>query len=345
MADIQRVGGRYGIEAEVGSGPVATVHRGRLTGGAGFTRRVALKRLTPRLAQDAVFVEDLAKGLSVLMGFPHTHVENTLDLFREDEDVWQVVEWCDGPSLTSWVEAHHEQGTPAPYGQLVAIAAKTLYGLHGLHSRGLSHGAVGAAAIRIDRSGQPRLTRAGICSALRQSGHDPEWAENEGLLRATPEGRPGVSADIFAVGLLLYTVLAGATDVAFLPEELRERLMTGRPVDLSLLRADVPPVLLRTIERALRSDPRERFDSAAIMARTLELLLRTLPENVDPPVIGRGILELSAAKAAAKPAAKPAAKKPAGATSGGPPPPPPNRSAPKAPPPPDSVERPVVDEA
>lgn len=341
MADIQRVGGRYGVEAEVGSGPVATVHRGRLTGGAGFTRRVALKRLTPRLAQDAVFVEDLAKGLSVLMGFPHVHVENTLDLFREEEDVWQVVEWCDGPSLTSWVEAHHEKGTPAPYGQLIAIAVKALYGLHGLHTRGMSHGAVGAAAIRIDRSGQPRLSRAGVCSALRQSGHDPTWAEEEGLLRASPEGRPGVSADIFAMGLLLYTVLAGATDVAFLPEELRERLMAGRPVDLSLLRADVPPILLRTIERALRSDPRERFDSAAIMARTLELLLRTLPENVDPPVIGKGIADLAAAKASAKASAKPPVKKP-GASSGGPPPPPPSA---KGPPPPDSVERVVTEES
>lgn len=327
MVEIQRVGGRYGIEAEVGSGPIATVHRGRLTGGAGFTRRVALKRLTPRLAQDAVFVEDLSKGLSVLMGFPHCHVENTLDLFREEEDVWQVVEWCDGPSLTTWVEAHHERGTPAPFGQLLAIGSKALYGLHALHARGLHHGAVGAAAIRLDRSGHPRLTRAGVCGALRRSGHDPEWAESEGLLRASPEGKPGVAADVFAVGLLLYTVLAGATDVAFLPEELRERLMVGRPVDLSLLRNDVPAVLLRTIERALRPDPKERFESAAQMARSLDLLLRTLPENVDPPVIAKGLAELL------RPA--PAA------SSAGPPPPPPKRPATK---PADAAETPVAED-
>ena len=70
--------------------------------------------------------------------------------------------------------------------------------------------------------------------------------------------------------------------------------------------------MLRTIERALRPDPRERFESAISMARSLELVLRSLAEINDPLSLSHAIdAVLPRGKPAPpKPEAKPAAKTP-----------------------------------
>jgi serine/threonine-protein kinase len=48
----QQVIGRYTIYGKIASGGMASVHFGRLAGGAGFSRTVAIKRLHPHLAED-----------------------------------------------------------------------------------------------------------------------------------------------------------------------------------------------------------------------------------------------------------------------------------------------------
>ena len=49
---VSEVIGRYTIYGKIASGGMASVHFGRLAGGAGFSRTVAIKRLHPHLAED-----------------------------------------------------------------------------------------------------------------------------------------------------------------------------------------------------------------------------------------------------------------------------------------------------
>src|SRR5262245_42351848 len=48
--------GRYELHEEIASGGMATIHLGRLSGPAGFSRTVAIKRLHPQFAKDPEFV-------------------------------------------------------------------------------------------------------------------------------------------------------------------------------------------------------------------------------------------------------------------------------------------------
>lgn len=334
MSEPRTIAGRYVLEAPIGRGLLGTLYRGHATGGHGYTRLVAIEQLEGA-ANDPRFADALAKRASALMGASHVHVEDVLDVVTEGKERFVVLEWCDGPALRTWIEAHHQRGVPAPHGPLLAIAAKVLFTLHALHTRPVPivHGLVGASSIRLDRAGQPLLTRACIASALDAAGIDL------GLAHPAPGGRGTPAADVFCTGLMVYTALAGATEAKFLPEDLRARVLAGKPVDLNLIRDDLPPVLLRTIERALLPDPRARFDSAAQMARALELILRSLPENTDPAALAHALDELvpetaetpkekAGAKempsAPDKPSAPPATKV---RTSGAPPPVPEKRAA------------------
>lgn len=311
MSEPVTIAGRYHLDEKVGEGAFATVWRGRATGGEGYARRVAIKQVRADLASDKTFVSTLARIGGRLMESPRPHVEGVLDVVREGSELYVVTDWIDGVSLKRWCVAYHERSTPAPWGQLLSIGADVLLGLHALHARGLVHGAVLSTSIRLDRAGIPMLTRFGVRAALDAAKVDEARARADGLRLDAPEGQLNASADVFGVGLVIYTVLAGATAFADLPEDLQKRLLAGKPIDLNLIRTDIPAVVLRTIERALRPDPRQRFESAIDMARSLHLVLRSLAENTDPLALSRSIESVLPAPKPAKPSTPPPRKAPA----------------------------------
>ncbi|MCB9594876.1 MAG: protein kinase [Sandaracinaceae bacterium] len=284
------VGERYSLNEPLGDGPLGEAWRGEARGGEGFTRAVVVVDLATELATSNGFVDTLMVQGGALAERPHPHLEGILDVVREGDHAYLVVEATDGPTLKAWVEAFHARGEPAPWGQLLSIAVDVLYALHGLHGRPkpLAHGGVDTRSVRLDRSGVPVLTRFGVAPACEAGGIEAErlYVRTAHHAVATP------MADVFAMGLLLYTVLAGSSDTALLPDDLRARLDAGKPVDLKLIRDDIPPVVLGLVDRAFQSDPSRRFDSALAMARALELVLHTRPEILDAPALAKQIEEL-----------------------------------------------------
>ena len=280
---------RYFLDESLGTGPLGAVWRGREQDTSGFSRAVIIKQLDAELAANDAFMETLTADCGALMDRPHPHVEGVLDVVRTGADAYLIVDPIDGPSLKAWVEACHAKGEPAPWAQLIAIAANTLHALHGLHSRTrpLTHGGIDPTSIRLDRSGVSVITRVGVAAACDAGG-----VGAEALRVRAPEGTRTPSADVFAVGLLVYTVLAGASDTALLPDDLRARLMAGKPVDLNLVRDDLPAVVLGAVERALQPNPSERFDSATQLARSFELILRSLAQTTDAAALAGHVAQL-----------------------------------------------------
>ena len=282
----------YTLEDEVGQGPLGAIFRGRAPGGAGYERIVAIKHLRAEAGSDDAFVQTLATQAGTLMGRPRPNVEGIVDVVQFGPECYLVVDWIEGPSLKAWANAYHGQSKPAPVGQLLAIAQQILFALHSLHERGLLHGGLNTSAIRLDRLGHPLLTRIGVRTALDASLAENRWATDAGLRLVPPEGGLSVAGDVFGMGLTLYTILAGAGELKDLPDDLRARLLAGKPVDLDPIRQDIPAVVLRTIERALARDPAERFETAASMARSMDFILRSLPEMTDSAALSHSIAEI-----------------------------------------------------
>ena len=95
----KRSGSRYVLGDLLGRGGMAEVFAGYAVGDHGFQKPVAIKRLLPELANDEVFVERLIEEAKLLVGMQHGNVVSVIDLAREGDDVFLVMEFVDGPSL------------------------------------------------------------------------------------------------------------------------------------------------------------------------------------------------------------------------------------------------------
>lgn len=272
------VGDRYALGAKLDEGPLGPRWKARARGATGYERAVIVEGLRPELATDATFVDTLVEQSAKLMDGPHPRVEGVYDVVREDDAVHRVVDPVDGPTLKAWVAACQSGGQPAPYALLLSIVSDVSFGLHALHGRAepMAHGALDTTSIQLDRSGVPFVTRFGVAAACEAAGID-----DPALRARPPEGLDPVQADVFGLGQLMYTVLAGSSDTTLLPDDLRARLMEGKPVDLKLIRDDIPPVVLGIVERALVRDPAHRYDSTLALARAIELFLQSRPETTD----------------------------------------------------------------
>ena len=102
--------------------------------------------------------------------------------------------------------------------------------------------------------------------------------EAAGLLSATPDER----SDLYAVGILLFECLAGTPPFPGpgVSDLLRQHLSTPAPAVCDI-RPDVPRVLDAILQRLLRKDPVDRYQSAAALGADLAAL-RTAIAAGDP---------------------------------------------------------------
>ena len=278
------IAGRYVLDESLRGSEVGPRFAARSVASDGFSRKVFVIQLATELSGEPAFVSAYRERASQLMGGPHFGTQAVLDIVVDEEQTFVVVEPVSGPTLRQWVEAHHADGAPAPWAHLLAICGRSLQALQVLHDRGLAHGGISATTIQIDRTGQSYLTHYGIAAACEAAEVGPK-----SLRALDSDNAVSPGGDLFAMGLVLYTVLAGGSDPSVLPDDLRARLFAGNPVDLSLVREDVPAVVLRTVERAMSANPRERFESASAMARSLDLILRSVAQMTDPAAIAGSV--------------------------------------------------------
>ena len=97
--------GRYLLFGEIASGGMATVHFGRLSGPAGFSRTVAIKKLHPQLAKDPEFVSMFLDEARLAARIRHPNVVSTLDVVAWHGELFLVMEYVQGESLRQLVRA------------------------------------------------------------------------------------------------------------------------------------------------------------------------------------------------------------------------------------------------
>ena len=80
MGARRRIGRRYELFGAMAAGGTATVHLGRLHGTAGFIKPIAIKRLHPHLASDAVLRTILVDEARLVSRISHPNVVAVLDI-------------------------------------------------------------------------------------------------------------------------------------------------------------------------------------------------------------------------------------------------------------------------
>src|SRR5450432_1251573 len=125
--------GRYAIHAELASGGMASVHFGRLLGPVGFSRTVAIKRLHPQFAKDPEFVSMFLDEARLAARIRHPNVVPTLDVVATQGELFLVMDYVQGESLSRLIRGMRERGQRIPLRMVAGIMCGALHGLHAAH--------------------------------------------------------------------------------------------------------------------------------------------------------------------------------------------------------------------
>jgi len=261
------VDGRYRVLERIGSGGMAEVFCAEDTH---LHRRVAIKVLHRRFAEDPAFVERFRREASSAAGLQHPHVVNVFDRGEHDGTYYIAMEQLDGRSLKEVIAAE----APMPQERAIDLGIQILEAAGFAHRRGIVHRDFKPHNVIVDDQDRAKVTDFGIARAGAS-----EMTETGSILGTaqylSPEQAQGQDvderSDLYSIGVVLYEMLTGRlpfdgdSAVAIAVKHVSEA-----PPRIAALRPDIHPGLEAAVMRALVKDPAERWASADELMAALQ---------------------------------------------------------------------------
>jgi eukaryotic-like serine/threonine-protein kinase len=274
------IDGRYRMLQRVGSGGMADVVCAE---DLQLGRKVAIKLLHRRFAEDAEFVERFRREASSAAGLQHPNVVAVYDRGEWDGTYYIAMEYLEGRSLKKLVT---DEAPLAP-ARAIDLTTQILRAARFAHKRGIIHRDLKPHNVIVDAEGRAKVTDFGIAKAgasdMTQTGSIMGTAQY-----LSPEQAQGhaVSApsDLYSVGIILYEMLTGR--VPFEGESavtIALKQVGEMPVPPSAYNPSIPPALEAVVLRALEKDPARRFADADEFIAALEGAAAGVAPPAPPP--------------------------------------------------------------
>jgi tRNA A-37 threonylcarbamoyl transferase component Bud32 len=272
----------YRIEARVGRGGMGDVYRAvQLSLG----RRVALKVLAPKLADDVVFRRRFLRESRIAASIDHP---NVIPIYESGEDgglLYIAMRYVDGSDLATLLE---QEGRLDP-ARAMAIMTQVASALDAAHARGLVHRDVKPANILLAGGGghcylcdfglikqvDPEQALSALTAADQFVGTIP-YVAPEQIEGREVDGR----TDVYALGCVLFHCLTGSVpfpgegDVEVVFAHLREP-----PPPISRRAPGLPAAMDAVIARAMAKAKEDRWPTCSELVAALAALLRTAPRR------------------------------------------------------------------
>jgi beta-lactam-binding protein with PASTA domain/predicted Ser/Thr protein kinase len=282
------VDGRYTVLQRIGSGGMADVW---LADDSHLQRRVALKVLHSRFAQDQEFVERFRREAESAAGLQHPNVVAVFDRGEVDGTYYIAMQYLEGRTLKQLIDAGL---TPE---QAAGLVRQVLEGARFAHQHGVVHRDLKPQNVIVDDEGKATVTDFGIARAgaseITQAGSvmgTPHYL--------SPEQAQGFDvtavSDLYSIGVMLYEALTGRVPFeADTAVAVAMKQVSQAPQRPSSINPQVSPALDAVVMRALEKEPGQRFQSADAFIAAIDAALKDPGGGADntaafaplPPVV------------------------------------------------------------
>src|ERR671937_1764853 len=197
--------GRYKILRKLGAGGMANVY---LAEDQELGRRVAIKILNERHANDEQFVERFRREAKNAAALSHPNIVSIYDRGEAEGTYYIAMEYLDGRSLKQLIVSRG----PAPVNIAIDYAQQVLGAMRFAHRHGIVHRDIKPHNVMVDNEGRLKVTDFGIARA------GPSQMTEVGSIIGTaqylsPEQARGApvdqTSDLYSVGIVLYEMLTG----------------------------------------------------------------------------------------------------------------------------------------
>jgi eukaryotic-like serine/threonine-protein kinase len=266
---------RYVVQRELGRGGMATVY---LALDRKYERHVAIKVLHLELAA-SLGADRFLREINLTARLNHPHILALLDSGEAEGLLYYVMPYVTGESLRDRLKRERQ----LPIADAIYIAREVADALDHAHRHGVVHRDVKPDNVLLG-DGHAVVADFGVARALNAAVDDhltatgmavgtPEYMSPEQLAdQRAVDGR----TDIYAVGCLLYEMLAGQPPFTGVSaESVARQHLAAEPRPVDMLRAGVPEPVVAAVQRALAKAPADRFASAGKFGEAL-----TAPSNV-----------------------------------------------------------------
>jgi serine/threonine protein kinase len=306
----------------MGSGTFSRVYRVEREGSTGFAKELALKVLAPGVAPSEDLRRMFVEEAQVACHLHHRNIVSVHEFGVLGDQYFLVMDCVEGLDLRQLLRALRERRAWIPMSAALELAIQVLHGLHHAHTRrdargnalGIVHRDINPANVLISVEGGVKITDFGL-ARIRSGFARTEGGFTRGTARyMSPEqarGRPlDARSDLFAVGILLYLMLAGALPFTGEDDAAAMRAVVRceyAPVES--LRAQIPAGLAEAVRTLMAPEPQGRpadaLEAAELLAAAAEPAWVGQPERSLAGLVRRekAAAQAAAAAASSRPAA------------------------------------------
>lgn len=269
---------------EVGRGGMGIVYKGRhrATGRIDAVKVISPGRMAAQTSYAVnAFVERFRQECRLAAQVAHQNIVPVYHVGENENAVYYSMRFIDGPTLSELIqESPLDSHRAARYIEQLARAVNSL------HQHGILHGDIKPHNILIDpETDTPLLTDFGLADVDPGGNTEPSvlFLGTPGYIPPEAAGfssqganvgsvGPSIAADVYGLGATLYTLLTGVPPHPGQTANERMRATLEQAVISVRLQNDKVPMAVAAIcEKALASEPNDRFQTASELAESLAL--------------------------------------------------------------------------
>ena len=277
---------RYRVIERIAAGGMAEVYRAESAGVEGFKKIVAIKRVLPHLSEKKQFIGMFLDEARTSAHLSHSNCVQVFDIGVGDNTYFIVMEYVDGSDLKAIIEHKRARNQRVAVEAACLVCLKICEGLAYAHEAkdgsgkilGIVHRDMSPPNVLITRHGEVKIADFGLAKANSQLERSEPGIIKGKFSYLSPEAAMGEPVDgrtdIFAVGIMLWEMLAGRR--LFLGEtdlETVRQVQAAQVPNVRQFNPDVSPELERVLAKALAREPNLRYPTARDLGRDLNVIM------------------------------------------------------------------------